>query len=487
MLCIVVATQFSDALTVDICIYNIAILGSNSGRSCPCSIVFDMLACLAMGVMLSRPIFENAVTVKKMVDAVIARDMKEHSFAGISVAVGKNGKIVYETGYGLASLENSTKATAQTVYHTCSIGKHMTAAGVLKLVEQGKLSLSDDLDKYVPSFSGRGITIGEMLSHTSGLGDFSVTPEFVARERQEWSRDEMAALIAKQPMLFDPSKSWAYSNSAFYLLGLVIEKASGERYYPFMQKNVWRPAGMHVFNGGSDAVVPHFAYGYAFVDGKPVKADPISWQPVFSAGGMCCTASDLVRYEMALEAGKVLSRAKVDEMRSPYRISDGVAFDYGLGTRRGFLGEHAVVGHTGGGAGYTTVLMSFPADHLVIAVMQNCEGGYSSTRVATEIARSLLHLGEDKPKDLAVRPDILKLHFGVYRSEDGEMEVFVKNGKLRYRPKGSQDAGIAAAYQGGYVFSSQPNFRERLVVQGDQVPFIQLYQGPMFGEVAVRE
>jgi D-alanyl-D-alanine carboxypeptidase len=344
---------------------------------------------------------------------------------GLSVAVARNGKIIFAQGFG--------HSRADTVYHIDSVTKNVTAAAILRLADEGKLRLDDSIAEYVPDLPPlyRDIVIRELLNHTSGIKDFTQLPQWGGLEAKHMSHAQILALLRPLSLDFPHGTSWRYSNSGFYLLGLVIERASGRSYGEYV-RSLSHSLHLKHINFGCPGTS-----GHGVEKGRLVPSKPINWETPYSAGGLCTTVGDLVAWGSALNAGKVLSDKSLALMRAPAHLKNGISIDYGLGTRLGSLEGHLVVGHTGTGGGFNAVLQVYPSDHLSIAVLAN-GSAFSANALAASIARKLLSIPDQALGQAeATLPRPLTYYTGVYASGDGPIEIYADQGQLAFRvPQG---------------------------------------------------
>jgi len=378
---------------------------------------------------------------------LIAKKALARPVAGISIAVARDGEVVFARGYGMANLEHEVAVTPSTVFHIASISKNILAAVVLQLADQGKLRLDDDVTKYLPSAPThrQRVTVQQLLNHTSGIYSFTSLPDAQNNESLELMHEQVLGLIKDKPLDFEPGTSWRYDNSAFYLAGMVVESVTKQDYREYVREQIFKPLGM---NSSSlcDArmVTPHLASGYEVDHDRFVNAPLMSWKLPFAAGAVCATAEDLLKWEAGLDGGRVLSASSLKLMRTPTMLSDGTAIDYGLGTRLGSLEGHRVFGHTGGGGGFNSLLESFPDDHLTIVILMNSRSGSGpSVALGTAIARTMLGLPEEKTlQDLPVPKEELAALVGTYDSDEGTVEQFTLDGKQHFRVPGTQIEGV---------------------------------------------
>jgi CubicO group peptidase (beta-lactamase class C family) len=248
------------------------------------------LAFVAFVLTLTCPVAQaqapSASEIAKRVD-VIAKMALSRPVAGISVAVARDGRVVFARGYGLANLEHAVAVTPNTVFHIASISKNILAAVILQLADEGKLRLDDDVTKYVQEAPthGRHVTVRQLLNHTSGIYSFTSLPEAENNERLDLTHEHVLRLIKDKPLDFEPGTSWRYDNSAFYLAGMVVERVTRQEYGDYVREHIFKPLGM---NSASlcDArmVVSHLASGYEVDHGKLLNASLMSWKLPFAAG-----------------------------------------------------------------------------------------------------------------------------------------------------------------------------------------------------------
>src|SRR5581483_6804406 len=286
--------------------------------------------------------------------------------------------------------------SAKTLYHIDSITKNLTLAAVLQLAEPRKLSLDDLVEKYVPEIHAIAptSTIRNLLNHTSGVPDFTALGAKSENiEAVQFTHQDFLAMMKGEQPLFPPAELWRYNNSGFYLLGMIIEKVTGETYADYMLNHIFKPLGMESTRYcDARSIVKNRAAGYISSGGQLVNADTMTWNTPFAGGGLCSTVSDLVTWQHALNGGRVLSAAGLALMRAPTVLKDGTHVDYGMGTRLGELQGHRIVGHTGTGGGFNNVLEYYPDDDLTIVVLTNSESGITALDIAGRIARAVLSM-----------------------------------------------------------------------------------------------
>src|SRR6266404_4820461 len=443
--------------------------------------------CLCGGTALGQlPVNEE---LGNRVDA-IAKQTLSRPVAGISVAVARDGQVVFSRGYGMANLEHSVAIRPETVFHIASISKNILAAVVLELVDEGKLRLDDDVTKYVPEAptQGRHVTVRQLLNHTSGIYSFTSLPEAENNERLDLTHEQVLSLIKDQPFDFEPGTSWRYDNSAFYLAGMVVERITKQEYGAYVHEHVFKPLGMNSASMcDAHMVVRQLASGYEVDRGTLVNAALMSWKLPFAAGAVCATATDLLKWQAALDGGRVLSTSSVELMRRPTTLADGTAIDYGLGTRLGSLDGHRVLGHTGSGGGFNAALESFPADGLTIAIVMNTGNAAGpSMMLATAIARAVLGLPDKNTlRDLPAPRKELAALLGTFDSDEGTVENFEGDGKLRFRVPGTQREGVLLR-QAENVYAINENAEVHFLVRDGRATWAIVYAGGLMADASQR-
>jgi CubicO group peptidase (beta-lactamase class C family) len=421
------------------------------------------------------------------VDAIGADALKQ-PVAGLSVAVGRGGTVLLAKGYGFANVELEAPARADTVYHIDSITKFLTTAALLKLAEDGRLDLEDDIGRWVPGFStaARPIRVRHLLSHTSGLESFTSLPGSEERERLDLGPEQVIGPIRTAPPHFAPGAGWRYCNTGFYLAGMIIEKVTGKPYGDYMRTQVFEPLGMTESRYGEvRPLVRNRAAGYEVEDGRLVNGPLMSWRLPFSGGAVVSTAPDLLKWADALMHGRLLKPASIERMWSPSRLADGTLVDYGLGTRLGRLGGHRMVGHTGNGGGFKAALLLFPDDDLTVVVLTNTDAG-SPLGVAARVARIALHLTDEPRPEEPLAKGAAAAFTGTFESDEGRITFFERDGGLRFQPAGGDPAGRPLSYLGHDTFRPAPGIEGRFLVTNGRASASALYIEGLFMDVMMR-
>jgi len=389
------------------------------------------------------------------VDSIVRRALRDRGIPAVSVAVMRGGEIVFARGYGVADRESGIPATAETVYGVGSISKLFTAAAVMRLVEQGRVGLDDPVGVHVSGFPIRGHTVlvRHLLQHTSGVPDFVLLPGFEAMEQgapERHTRADLFTLFRDRPLAFAPGAGWAYSNSNYTLLGLVVEAASRSTYARFVEDDLVRPLGLlDTFSCDARVDGSGRARGYSLQDGRIVPAPFFNPNTAVGDGGICSTAVDLVRWMHALASGAAVGRESWSRMSSGSPLADGFRPDYGFGLNLGGFDGRDRLGHSGHAPGFTATLGFYPDDDLVVAVLTN-QGAAWPESIEKAIVRRVLGRPAPNLRRLLLSQEGRERYAGVYDTGNFPLVVRAEAGELWIDLKGP----VALEYQGGDVFVS---------------------------------
>src|SRR5215475_5519087 len=314
--------------------------------------------------------------VAKRVDGVFAKWNRADS-PGCALGVYRGGQIVYKRGYGIEDLNEDVHITPGTVFHVASMSKQFTAAAVVLLAQQGKLSLDDDVRKYIPELPdfGQKITIRNLVHHTSGLRDQWALLELAGwRYSQDLitNEDVMSLLTRQKELNFKPGERHLYSNTGYTLLGLIVKRVSGMSLREFTTKNIFEPLGMtrtH-FRDDHAEVIKHNAVGYAQETGKPFEISITNFDTV-GATSLHTTVEDLQKWDENFYNPKIGGPGFVQQMLERGRLNNGELLDYAFGLVVGKYKGLATVDHAGADAGYRSDMTRFPEQHFSAAVLCN--------------------------------------------------------------------------------------------------------------------
>ncbi len=338
--------------------------------------------------------------------------------------VVQDGRPVLRKGYGLAEVELAVPVRPEMVFRVGSVTKQFTAACVLKLVEEGRLSLSDEITKFLPDYpaGGRRVTIEQLLTHTSGIKSYTEIPaRYPNRLREDWTLAQTIDFFKNEPFDFEPGTKWHYDNSGYVLLGAILEKVTGKAYANLVSEWIFEPLGMKDTRYDSEtAIVPRRASGYQTGPGGIVNASYLSMTQPFAAGGLISTVDDLARWQAALDAGRILSAESRRRMWTPVTLPDGTPTRYGYGWGIWSYEGHAVVEHGGRINGFSTANLRLPDDRIYVAVLSNCLGCAEPRALALRAASLLIGKPFDERPPIVLPESTLDRNAGTYRDEDGD-------------------------------------------------------------------
>ncbi len=436
-------------------------------------------ACIAF----SEPPTDAAIAAAA--DTLAAQALSRTGAAGLSVAVARNGKVILSKGYGLAEVEHDAKADGDSMFRMGSITKQFTAAAIMRLVEQGRISLDDPITKHLAGYNtqGREITVRHLLTHTSGIKSYTELKRVMVDEpEREFTHQEMLDMVQNEPLAFEPGTKFAYCNTGYYLLGMIIENVSGKDYCEYLQDEFFGPLGLtHTRCDSNTEIIKGRAQGYTVAGKKLVNDRGLATGTPFAAGVLLASAHDLVVWADALAAGKVVSHASYKLMSTPFELADGGPNDYGFGLVIDSLDGHARIQHGGGIFGFNCMLARFPDDGVTVAVISNSQP-ISSTGVAQALSREALGLSEPAaPVAVALSETEAARCEGVYAIPDAGWDVTItrRDGKLFSR--GSGDPESAMTYLGKGEFTASlydKNVRLVFDLAGDKpAPTFVLHEG----------
>lgn len=337
---------------------------------------------------------DNATSIDEFVSA----EMMRQRTPGVAIAVVKDGKPMLVKGYGLANIEHQIPVKPETIFQSGSVGKQFTAMAVMMLVEDGKIGLDEKLAKYVPDVPStwNGITIRHLLTHTSGLGDY---PQDFDLQR-DGSEQEIFKKLQAAPLASQPGERWAYSNVGYVTLGVLIRKVSGQFYGDFLTQRVFKPLGMITARIISEAdIVPNRAAGYELVKGEIKNQTWVAPSLNTTAdGALYLTVLDMIKWDEALLAGKLLKKESYEQMWSPVKLNNGTTHPYGFGWMFGEVNGKKLIEHGGAWQGFKAHIARYPDNKLTVIILANL-AQTNQSKIAHGVAEIVQP--ELKPKPIA--------------------------------------------------------------------------------------
>ncbi|CAG0960213.1 serine beta-lactamase-like protein LACTB, mitochondrial [Phycisphaerales bacterium] len=415
-------------------------------------------------------------------DAIAAEYLRKPGAVGLSIGVAQRGEVVVAKAYGLADAEFDVPADKDTMFRIGSVTKQFTAAAIMRFVEQGKVSLDDDLGKYVPDFpmQGNAVTVRQLLNHTSGIPSYtSLGEEWAKLQPLELTHEEMLALVKGKPFDFKPGEKWAYNNTAYYMLGMIIEKISGVTYAQHMQNEFFTPLKLGRTRYDSNStLMKNRAQGYTLQDGEIVNDAPLGMSQPYAAGSLVSTGEDLVRWSMAIASGKVVRPESFTLMTTAAILPDGESTHYGFGLEVSEWEGRPCIRHGGGIFGFNSMLMWLPEEDLHIAVISNGEP-IRSGRIANALARAAVGIEKVVAANVPITPEALKRVIGKFKLEEMDVKIWEEEGKAMVQADGQPAFAIqwqGPEVGGGNEFRASFDTEVRMVFADDGQSFT-LFQG----------
>lgn len=356
------------------------------------------LSALALAAVALAPL-AHAQEIPEQIDAYMTASSDYGLFNG-TVLVADGGEVIYEKSFGDADMAWDIPITPETRFRIASLTKQFTAALVLKLVEAGMMDLDATISTYLPDYpaaQGDHVTIHHLLSHTGGIPEHTSRPDMNEIMRRTYAPEDFLALFADQPLDFEPGTQFAYSNSGYYLLGVIVETVTGRSYASALQEVLLTPLGLNATTYDPfPEIVPQMAHGYMRSGPGYVNAPYIDTSVPYAAGMLISTARDLFTWTEALHGGDVFeSDETLTKMTTP--VLDDYAYGLGVSTLP-FGGGVRAIAHSGGIPGFSTMLIHFPDEDRTVVVLDNTQGSAGSH------ARSLAGLLYGQPVPLPRQP-----------------------------------------------------------------------------------
>ncbi|WP_246464458.1 serine hydrolase domain-containing protein [Undibacterium seohonense] len=387
--------------------------------------IYSILAGMSLNIAMAAGVHADQL------DDKIQAEMKRQKIPGVSLVVVKDGKIVREKGYGLANVEHQVGVKPETIFQSGSVGKQFTAALILLLEQDGKLSLKDPVSKYLSNTpeAWKNITIEHLLTHTSGLGDPYQTIDF----RKDYSDQELIDLEATIPMLFQPGERWSYSNMGYHLLGFICNKAGGKFYGDQLRERIFQPLGMSTRIINERDMIMHRAAGYDLVKGEWKNQEWVSPKLNTTAdGSLYLTARDLAKWDIALMGNSPLNEAQKRASWTPVKLNDGKTHPYGYGWEIVQVNGHKKIAHGGAWQGFTTSIDRYVDDKLSVIVLTN-RSGSSPQKIANIVAADYVPvLKVERPRAITDPEPVLTKHLQtiVQHISDGSIQAAVFDEKM---------------------------------------------------------
>lgn len=431
--------------------------------------IFTTLLTISFSIV--PPCFAQSKT--EQIEKIVSAHVNNNQFMG-AVLVAQGNDIILSKGYGFANLEWEAPNTPSTKFRVGSITKQFTAASILLLEQQGKLKTSDLVTKYLPDAPAtwEKITLFNLLTHTSGIPDYTSLPEFSTVQLSPTTPEKLIQIFRDKPLDFKPNEKMSYSNSGYIVLGSIIEKISGKNYEVYVQDNIFTP--LHMNNSGYDknsVVLEHRASGYSPAPNGLTNAEFIHMSAVNSAGALYSTTEDLFKWERALFDGKLLTPTSLKKMITPYKN------DYALGLLVSKNKDQRIIQHNGFIQGFYSKLAYYPDTKTTVVVLGNIGSHFAPEEIAAALGSivqgNMIKLNADR-KEIKISIDVLKKYVGTYEvMPSANMLITLEGDQLMSQPPGQGKVPLFA--------ETETDFFVR--VSEGQLKFIEDTQGKVIAAV----
>lgn len=369
--------------------------------------------------------------LRAVVDSIATAHLRDGGVAGFAVSIMRGDRIVFSRGYGLANIELKIPVSRNTVFRIASVTKNFTAAAVLRLADQGVIDLSQPANEYlptdVPDFPG--VSVHRLLNHTNGI------PSITRLGSPYWSQIDrpvrpmdLVEMIRDRPPEFAPGTRYAYNNSGYLLLGVLIEHLTDLSYADYVERRLLTPAGLEdMFYCSKRPEYPFMTAFYSPGEDGPQPAADVHMSQGFSTGGLCATADDLATWMASVFTTPPFSDSLLIRMTTPDSLLDGTRLGYGYGLGVGWLGTHPLYFHGGSIFGADAQAVHFPQDSLTIVALANTDGA-GMMRLENRISRQLLDV--DDPMTIKLDSTLIERYSGLYSNEGITVQVLEGEGGL---------------------------------------------------------
>ncbi|MBT8300784.1 MAG: beta-lactamase family protein, partial [Maribacter sp.] len=396
-----------------------------------------------------------AQNLDKQYDALLQENYNTGK-PGVAALVYKDGEVLYRKAFGMANLELEIPMTPDNVFEIGSITKQFTAVSILKLMEQGKLSLEDEITKYLPDYptNGKTITVHHLLNHTSGIKSYTNMKSFMAMARTDMSPTEIIDHFKNEPMEFDPGEKWKYNNSGYIILGHIIEKISGQSYAEFIAENIFQPLKMdNSYYGSQSKLIKNRASGYSPTEDGFKNADYLSLTLPYAAGSLMANVDDMVKWHKAIHDNTLITAESKALAFTNTALNNGEPTNYGYGWQVNAIQGTPSIEHGGGIFGYVTQGVYVPSENTYVIVLTNRDG--ASPQDAT-IKMAALAIGKPYPdtdKSIKLSKQQLKEWVGNYEFDNEVLRsITLEDGKLYSQREGSSKLELFAISANKFLF-----------------------------------
>lgn len=375
-------------------------------------------------ILFGLPAISHAQKLEKQFDEMLNEQYPANE-PGATALVAIEGEIIYHKAFGMANLELDVQMETDMVLEIGSITKQFTAVSILMLMEEGKLDLDDDITRFIEDYPTHGhhISIHHLLTHISGIKSYTSMESWPPVWRKDFEPMELIDFFKNEPMDFAPGEKFSYNNSAYFILGYIIEKASGQTYEEFIEDNIFKPLGMNASRYGSNSeIIKKRAYGYQKQAGF-VNAEYLSLTQPYAAGSIMSTVEDLYIWNRAILSNTLVKKESIEKAFRNYELNNGEPINYGYGWFLNEINGSPTIEHSGGIFGYVSNSIYLPDEDVFIAIYSNCDCN-GPAQVSTKMAA--LAIGKPYPTEkdqIPLNNEDLERFVGVYDFADSSSRI----------------------------------------------------------------
>lgn len=355
-----------------------------------------LITCLTLSLLTNCKFAQSPQptrSLENIVDAIIKPYSDSMLIAGIAVGIMESDSLLFSKAYGHADLEFDIPLSIGCSFQIGSITKQFTAVAIMQLAEKGLLNIDQTIDTYMAfEHEKHAPTIRQLLTHTSGIKGHGAVPAFRSLLMESSDRDTIVRLVEKEPFDFAPGSAMLYSNTGYILLGLIIEKVAHTSYQEYIIDNIITKAGMsNTYFCDRTAIKKDRAHGYNFVDGGKYRAEEPYYHWTFSAGGLCSTVEDLLKWQKVLHQDEtLLTRSSYNELIDPGQLDDGTQLRYAKGFQSYTKHDIPIIAHGGSGSGILAEIRYYPHQKISMVTLENSYRREHWFDIGDEISKLLL-------------------------------------------------------------------------------------------------
>lgn len=340
-------------------------------------------------ILLSNSVFSQKLTEK--VNNIIENEFKEMDGPGVAFLISQNGQSIYKNSFGFANLELNVKLDPNNVFEIGSMTKQFTAISILILEQEKKLKTTDFISKYLPDYpNGNKITIHHLLTHTSGIKDFTKVKGLSEIAQKEMTPEMMINFFKNEPTDFEPGEKFEYNNSGYIIVGYIIEKVSGITYEEFIKSAIFEKTGMNNSYYATDRkVIKNRAYGYHKKSSGYVNKSIISFSVPYSSGSLMSTLDDMLKWQIALNENLLLDKTQTAKAFTKYKLNNNKEIEYGYGWHLKNIDGVDTREHGGSIFGFKSMGVYIPSKDIYVIGFSNCDCN-SPTQIIKDIAKLAL-------------------------------------------------------------------------------------------------